>query len=100
MYYSRACELAGPYLLLVLEKAEGVAAYCMAALESAAQYIPLMKEKVFYVYTVIVIVVGKTSVRNELNFYIAPTLNFISHVLHKEHIVLQNEYIFYIQTYS
>ncbi|XP_071514353.1 transmembrane protein 214-B-like isoform X2 [Panulirus ornatus] len=46
VYYSRACELAGPYLLLVLEKTEGGAAYCIAAMESAAQYIPLMKEKI------------------------------------------------------
>ncbi|XP_069949326.1 transmembrane protein 214-B [Cherax quadricarinatus] len=46
VYYSRGCELAGPYLLLVLKKLEGVTGYCMSAVESAAQYIPLMKEKV------------------------------------------------------
>nr|XP_045623542.1 transmembrane protein 214-B-like [Procambarus clarkii] len=46
VYYSRGCELGGPYLLLVLEKVEAVAVYFMAAIESAAQYIPVMKEKI------------------------------------------------------
>lgn len=46
LYFGRGCELAGPYLLLVFEKVGGVAAYCMAVMESAALYIPVIKEKV------------------------------------------------------
>lgn len=47
VYYSRGCELAGPYLLLLLEKLDWVLASCWTAIDSAAQYIPPMKEKVF-----------------------------------------------------
>ncbi|KAG0720972.1 hypothetical protein GWK47_047370 [Chionoecetes opilio] len=46
VYYSRGCELAGPYLLLMLEKTQGVLAYGWAALDSASHYIPPMKEKI------------------------------------------------------
>lgn len=44
--YSRSCELAGPYLQLVVEKTVVVWGYCWGALETAAAYIPVAKEKV------------------------------------------------------
>lgn len=46
VYYSRGCELAGPYLLLMLEKVEWILGYCWAAMDSATQYIPPLKEKI------------------------------------------------------
>ncbi|XP_050699167.1 transmembrane protein 214-A-like isoform X2 [Eriocheir sinensis] len=46
VYYSRGCELAGPYLLLMLEKLDWVLASCWTAMDSAAQYIPPLKEKI------------------------------------------------------
>lgn len=44
--YSRSCELAGPYLQLVVEKTVVVWGYCWGALETAAAYIPVAKQKV------------------------------------------------------
>ncbi|CAL4098844.1 unnamed protein product [Meganyctiphanes norvegica] len=46
VYYSHSCELAGPYLILMLEKVTSAAATCWATLESAALYIPIIKDKV------------------------------------------------------
>lgn len=44
--YSHSCELAGPYLQLVVEKSFVVWGYCWGALETAAAYIPVAKQKV------------------------------------------------------
>ncbi|KAK3857658.1 hypothetical protein Pcinc_026053 [Petrolisthes cinctipes] len=43
--YSRSCELAGPYLQLVVEKTSVVWGYCWGLLETAAAYIPVAKQK-------------------------------------------------------
>ncbi|KAG7161757.1 Transmembrane protein 214-like [Homarus americanus] len=46
VFYIRGCELAAPYLLLMMEKVEGIIGYCSAALASAEEYIPVLKEKI------------------------------------------------------
>ncbi|XP_064115342.1 transmembrane protein 214-B-like [Macrobrachium nipponense] len=43
-YYSKGCDLAEPYLLLVWSWFEVAVAYFWAGLESAVKYIPIMKE--------------------------------------------------------
>ncbi|KAK4297548.1 hypothetical protein Pmani_030039 [Petrolisthes manimaculis] len=43
--YSRSCELASPYLQLVVEKTSVVWGYCWGLLETAAAYVPVAKQK-------------------------------------------------------
>ncbi|ROT79841.1 transmembrane protein 214 [Penaeus vannamei] len=45
LYYGRGCELAGPYLLLVLAKAEAVWGYIMSGVEATSEYLPVIKTK-------------------------------------------------------